>query len=272
MRGKSMPKLRRTPKVFASSYRPPTTSSSRSAARVSLSAWRPIFVVVAIVAGFGLLTRLPIFQLKSVSVEGVNNPETVTELKSLVGSSIFSGQISRTVERWLATDPALNALSCRRGIPDTLQCQASYRSGALVWKQSNGEFWVDINGRVFSARQPEQPAAIVVEDALATATIGGDVASTEIVELFLRLEKALTDRLIVVNRFYVVDAVYQPGVVIGGFTTSDGRQIQKEVRAVFAATESIEAQVRTLKQLLDNNGDQIAGQIDLRVPGYVYYR
>lgn len=266
-----MPKLRRTPKVFASSYRP-TTSSSHSTARVSLSAWRPIFVVVAIVAGLALLTRLPIFQLKSVSVEGVNNPETVAELKSLVGSSIFSARITRTVDHWLATDPALRSLSCRRGIPDTLQCQATYRTGALVWKQPNGEFWVDVNGRVFSVRQAEQPATIVVEDALATAAIGADVASTEIVELFLRLQKALTDRLIVVNRFYIVDAVYQPGVVIGGFTTSDGRQIQKEVRAVFAATESIEAQVRTLKQLIDNNGDQVAGYIDLRVPGYVYYR
>lgn len=271
MKGK-MPRssLRRTPKVFGTSYQPPTPSNSRSSV-VRQRAWRPIAVVATLVIGAFLIARLPFFQIKSVTAEGVTSTELTADLQALVGHSIFSSQITRVTNRWLSRDQSLESLVCRRGIPNTVRCSATNRTGVMVWRQGGAEFWVDQNGRAFALRAATEPAPLVVEDQGVAVKLGGNVASREIVDVFLRLHQRLAERSIAVKHFFVADVLYQPGAVITSFPVNGQTNLEKELTAVFAVTESIESQVRTLSSLLASRGTQIQTRIDLRVPGYVYY-
>ncbi len=268
----NQPKLRRTPKVFGTSYRPSPPSSRGQAPIVTFKHWRPVITVVVLVVLGALVSRLPVFQIKTVTITGLTNAELISELEGLRGKSIFSGSISRTTSKWLGRDPSLAELVCRRGIPDSISCSGKNRTGALVWKNQTGEYWVDADGRVFSARSATEQAALVVEDRVGEIKIGTDVASQEIITTYLRLQQRLTDRSIAVKNFIVADALYQPSVIISSFPGPSSAAIQREVTVLFAATESIDAQVQTLASLLIQRGERVAAQIDLRVPGYVYYR
>lgn len=262
--------LRRTPKVFGTSYRPQAKKASQLSI-VKTRAWKPIVIVAGVALAFFLVARLPIFQIKSVTVEGAVSAELAAELQGLVGHSIFSGQITRVTSRWLVGDQSLAALNCRRGIPNTVRCRAVNRTGVVVWRQGGNEFWVDESGRAFARYQPTESASLVVEDRGAPVEIGSDVASSEIISVFLRLRDRLVERSIGVKHFFVADVLYQPGVVISSFPVTGQPVLQKDLTILFAATESVDAQVQTLASLLATRGVNVASRIDLRVPGYVYY-
>jgi len=261
--------LKRTPKVFGTSYQPSSTASK--ATPLKGKNWRPVGAVIVAVCLAILTARLPVFQIKSVTTDGVTNPELLADLQTLVGHSIFSGQITRVTDRWLIRDQSLATLFCRRGLPSSVRCNATTRHGVLVWRQGTAEYWVDDNGRAFAVRQPTETAGLIVEDQAANPVkVGSDVASGEIVDVFLRLQQGLTDRAIVVRHFFIADVLYQPGALVSSFTVH-GQMVQKDVSVLFAATESIDSQVRTLASLLAERGDRIQGRVDLRVPGYIYY-
>jgi cell division septal protein FtsQ len=263
--------LRRTPKVFGTSYRPASSPTKRHSPTVTLKHWKPILIIIGIAVLGSLVARLPFFQIQTVTISGVTNQELISELEALKGKSIFSSQITRTTTKWLSRDQSLSELTCRRGLPDAVTCSGKNREGVLIWRQTDGEFWVDVSGRVFAERQPTDATALVVEDRLGQVKTGIDVASREIIETYTRLNQQLTERSIGVKHFIVVDALYQPTVVISSFPGPGGAIIQKELAVQFAATESIAAQVKTLASLLGQRAERVATRIDLRVPGYVYY-
>lgn len=265
-------KLRRTPKVFGTSYRPSPTKSNRPLSNTNFKFWRPVILVVGLVMVALLITRLPVFQIKTVTINGLTNAELIGELEALKGKSIFSNQINRTTTKWLNHDQSLSGLACRRGIPDAITCTGKNREGVLIWKQGEKEYWVDGVGRVFASRQASDPTALVVEDRAGEVRVGDDVASQEIVDTYVRLHQRLSERSITIKNFFVADALYQPSVIISAFPGPGGGVIQKDITIQFAATESIDAQVKTLASLLGQRGERVAERIDLRVPGYVYYR
>ncbi len=272
MKGK-MPRsnLRRTPKVFGTSYQPVKTSG-RNRLVVPSKAWRPIISLVVVVAVALLVARLPFFQIQTVTVDGSSNPELAAELQELVGHSIFTSQISRVTNRWLGRDQSLATFVCRRGVPNSVRCSVALRQGVLVWRQGTSEFWVDENGRAFASRQADQPSPLIVEDRLTkVVNLGDDVASREIIDVLIRLQQELGKRSIVVRHFFINDVLYQPGALVTAFPLANQSVVQKEVSVIFTATETVTGQVRILTSLLAERGEKIDSRIDLRVPGYVYY-
>lgn len=272
MKGKmNRSKLQRTPKVFATSYRPPARTSRGQAPSHVIKNWRPIIIVVGIVVLSVLVARLPLFQVKSVTISGITNAELRAEIEAFNGKSIFSSQIGRTTSKWLSRDPSLAELICRRGLPDSVTCTGKTRTGVLVWKRNGAEYWVDADGRAFAARNPAEPASLVIEDRVGEVGVGVDVASREIVDTYIRLQQRLSERAIVVKNIVVADALYQPTVVISAFPGPNAVTVQKEITALFVATESVDAQVKTLVSLLGSRGQLVADRVDVRVPGYIYY-
>lgn len=219
------------------------------------------------------LSQLPVFQVKTVVVEGSDNTELQQEFQSLVGGSVFSRNLTRTVDRWLARDQSLSELRCRRGLPDTITCVAKSRQPSLIWLREGKEFLVDGQGLLYAEKGPQPLGIPSVEDKIGEeASVGSDVISGEIASQVVTLDSLLREREITVNRFFIQDSVYQIGATITGWTDSGGTSIQKELSVLFVSTESLEAQIKTLHSLLLQRGADVAKQIDLRVPGYVYYQ
>jgi hypothetical protein len=219
------------------------------------------------------LTRLPVFQIKTVAVEGSDNVELQKDFQGLIGTSVFSRELSRTVERWLLKDRSLSGLECRRGLPDSISCEAVLRAPSLVWLRDGKEFLVDDDGALYAEKGPQALSLPVVEDRLAEAVqIGNAVASAEVVEQLTRLHRLLGDRGITVSKFFITDSLYQIGAVLTSWQDSSGAVVNKELTALFVSTQPLEAQTKALRALLRERGSQINERVDLRVPGYLYYK
>lgn len=267
------PKLRRTPKVFGTSYQPPSRTKANSTFRPTAVSLQPVFRVVLLVLLLFGLSRLPVFRIKHVAIEGADNAQLQTDLQALVGQSIFSRKIGQVTEHWLHTEGSLAILSCHKGLPSSLSCRAALRQPSLIWQQSGKEFLVDKDGVLYAEKGPGPLTVPVVQDQIgSTNQLGTNVASTEVIEQITRLKKTLEEQGIVISRFFITDSLYQVGVIIGGYKNTDNQPVTKELTALFASTQPIDAQAKVLRILLRERGGQITTRIDLRIPGYVYYK
>ncbi|QQG49983.1 MAG: hypothetical protein HZB70_00100 [Candidatus Berkelbacteria bacterium] len=262
----------KTPKVFNTSYVPPKRLSANGGVSNSL-AWRPVVRVLFVVAVIFALSRLPVFKIKQVNIEGADNALLKEELQSLVGQSIFSSTVSRTTERWLRQERSLAALTCHRGLPSSLSCQATMRSPAIIWVQSGREFLVDEEGVLYAEKSGQPLDVPLLEDRVNTdSNLGSQVASREIVEQVIRLKKILSEQSVTTKSLFVADSLYQLGALITSYVGADGQPVQKELTALFISTQPIESQVKALRTLLKERGGSIKERVDLRIPGYVYYK
>jgi hypothetical protein len=264
----------RVPKVFNSSYQPSKPKQpGKPFPLLHDPAFRPVVWVAVVVLVLVGITRLPVFQIKSVTLEGTDNEQLHQELQTFVGHSIFSRQISQAVERWTSDDRSLAALHCRRGLPNSLSCTAVTRLPALIWVRDGSEYLVDKEGLLYARKGPQPLDLPVLEDRLPGAVeLSTNIASGEVVEKIIRLSTLLQSRSIDVGGFFITDSLYQVGVSATAFNTADGTRVEKEFTVLFTSTQPLQAQMRVLAALLDQQRANIAAQVDLRVPGYVYYR
>lgn len=255
----------RTPKVFSSSYIPPK-AKARKELRLG-----PIFkVVVLAVIIFGV-TRLPIFKVNSVSVQGTSNLDLTNDLNALKGSSIFSRKISSTIERWLREDGSIADLNCRKGLPSDLSCVVKPREPKLILKKNGQEYVLDGLGVVFATRAAEFNAPVLEDRAAQEVKLGEEILSEQVVDQIIKLDDILKEAEIIVDRYLVEDSLYQLGAVVTSFKAGD-ELLSKSIIVRFVSSESITSQTKTLQSLLKERGRSISERVDLRVPGYVYYK
>lgn len=251
----------RTPKVFGTSYRP---SVAPKTTKLHPS-WKAVVLIVLIVGGFFMIARLPFFQLKEVELVGSSNEELSRELQSLAGHSIFSGYVSRKIDQLKLDHPSIEVLSCKRGIPDSLNCQVTYRTPQVIWQVAGQSFLVDKHGIVYGEKLSEFPELMVVEDPLnQNVNVGDLVASQEVIESLKNLRNLLNGRQVVSQQFVLSESLYQVAVKI----THNGQPVS----ALFLLTASLEGQVESLVTTLGQKGESVKERIDLRVPGYVFVK
>ncbi len=248
--------VRRTPKVFGTSYRPPRSTT------FDIKPFRPILVVIIIFAAVILIPRIPLFTIRSVEVDGAGDPAVTMPLHQLAGQSLFSRKISTTVNHIEETDVTISQLNCRRGIPHSLHCQVNYRQPVILWKAENSYFSVDDSGLVFNQSPSPIAGLTIVEDQRSQhVVIDQIVISSGAIEAYKKLATLLQAKNITFNNLFISESLYQVGA-----TLTDNRT------ALFVIHYPLDTQVNLLAQILQEKGGQIKERIDLRVPGYVYYQ
>ncbi len=261
------PKLQRTPKVFSSSYQVPNNSSGGFVLRFG-----PLAKLLVTLLALFLLSRLPVFRIKSVSVTGDTNDRLTENLAKLDGTTIFSSKIKRLSDQLINDDKSLATVSCRKGLPNSLTCNITRRQPALIWQSRDKLFLVDANGLLYQERTDDSFKGLtLVDQASQPVTIGLQVVSSEVISQIQKLNDLLTKSKIDVSRYYINDSVYQIGATVNSFMV-DGQPVTKNINILFVTTQPLEAQIKSLIALLNQKGKSINSQVDLRIPGYVYFK
>lgn len=258
---------RSTPKVFNAKYRPPKKFDW--AAYRSL---KPLLLLLGLfLAGF-LITRLPFLQISSVELVGSTDPKLEESLNTLRGRSIFSRTISGQITTIKAQSLALEDLNCSKGIPATLKCRVVMREPVLVWKNSSGELLLDRHGVAYQAKTDQAGLPVIEDRVNSPIKIGSVIISEELVKQYQAFLLQMLERGFVVKQLFVTESFYQFGAIVSGRTTPEQPfTTNGELTVLLTTSYPIEAQIRTLSQLLQERSPVIKERIDLRVPGYLYY-
>jgi len=250
--------LRSSVKLLGSSYLPPKPKQSGP------SPWRPVFWIVLLIAGLFLLARLPIFRIKEISVSGSANKSISAKLEPLRGVSIFSSKIDALQRHVQREDPGIGSLNCRRGVPSILKCTVAYRKPVLAWKNGKAQLFVDEAGYAFE-RSTEAPLDLptVIDRAKSSPKAGDRVLSSQIVEAYLELDSLLRKSSLNPTEYFIGESLFQIGAIIeiGG----------REAQVLFSIASPATWQVKTLRAVIAKKGKTAFSNVDLRVPGYVYY-
>ncbi len=259
--------LRRAPKVFNSTYRPPAPRKERGQYR----SLRPLLGLVGVIILLLLLARLPIFTIKSVLVEGTTDAVVISELEKLKGRSVFSQFISSTVQQIRSNHVEIADLICKRGIPDTIRCQVSVREPSLIWRHNNQGWLVDSTGYIY-APAPESTTILTIEDRGPTAvTAGQTVISPELVAFYQQLLNGLQEDGYAVTSTYITESLFQLNVVTTGNNKPEiAWTPTKPITLMLVTSYSVESQRQALRQIVIDKKSSITERIDLRVPGYAY--
>ncbi len=260
---------RRTPKVFYSSYSQ-TQRSISGGSTMSPGQFRQLLIVAIIIIGGYFLTRLPVFQIKTVTITGTDDPALIGELNSLVGYSILSASVTQKVQEVSQAHPELEKLDCIKGIPDTLRCVAELRQALLGWRTNGQTYLLDQHGVAY--QQTTSPAVLVVEDRKNVVVALGDrPISSEVLDVYRVLQSGLTANGYVVDKFFVNTSVLHAGVVVSSRAVGlpfPANPIELE----FSLSYPVSIQISTLNKLLESKSGQIGLRVDLRTPGYLYYK
>lgn len=251
----------RNPKIFGSSYQPPTPKSS---AKLSKS-WRPIIFLILIISGVLLLGRLPIFLIKSIEFSGDPSSELQGRLDGLMGYSLFSGAIARRSSE-ISNRPEVDKFVCHRGIPSVLRCRLTLKQPRIVWQSGTSQYFIDDTGVIFAAASGDLSKMVVIEDTKQQPiTLGQNIVSTTIIGSYQALIDALAHNGLTVSRLKLDESLYQVTAVID-------RPGKSSIQGLFLLANDIGSQVSSVVTVMIQKGDAVTERIDVRVPGYVYVK
>ncbi len=259
---------RRTPKVF---YSPYSQNQRQSLAPTrSPGQLKQLFIVGVIIIGGYFLTRLPVFQVRTIVLAGSNNPELTIQLDGLKGSSILSGAIAERVAQIERHYPELEMLECIKGIPNTLRCQATERQPQLAWQTGGHMYLLDGGGVAYQIT--EAPNVPIVEDRKNVAVkLGDQPINGEILSIYRDIQTKLTESGYTVGRFFVNTSVLHAGAVLTSRAAGSPFPANP-IEVELSLSYPVSIQVVMLNQLLETKSSQISNRVDLRTPGYLYYK
>lgn len=218
------------------------------------------------------MMRLPFFTIQSVEVVGPLDAESTKALQTLQGQSLFSHKVSQVVTELRHKNLTIATLSCRRGVPSTVRCQASDRQAVALWQRQDQRFAVDANGLVFAvAGSVSKP---VIEDRAAQSVeIGQVVAGAELLGYYQKLIAALASQGLTLDHLFVDQSLYQVGALLTGSTNAAiPFPAVQPLTVLFAANRSLDDQIATLVLTLQQKSGSITSYIDVRVGEYVYFK
>ncbi|MEK7171040.1 MAG: hypothetical protein AAB774_01910 [Patescibacteria group bacterium] len=247
------------PKIFGSSYQPPSPKSPR---RIS-QAWRPIIGLLVIISGILLIGRLPIFRIDTVELSGGGNDIVRQQLDDLIGQSLFSGSVSRLIEKTQAVTDVDN-FTCRRGIPSVLRCQLTLKQPQIVWQSGSQSYFIDKDGVIFAPVSGDISKLLLIEDTKQQPiTLGQNIVSAEIINTYQHLIALLAEKNLAASRLQLDESLYQVTAVID-------RPSQPSIKGLFLMSNDLDSQVESVATVLAQKSGSVTERIDVRVPGYVY--
>lgn len=257
-----MKRISKTPKIFTSSYRP-QLNGVKEGSRY----WRIVAAVAAVIVGFLLIGRLPVFLLNDIEIEGQTTAEIATILKSLRGKSVFSSTVSRIQDQIKKEYLVVRTVKCYRGLPNSLRCKIQLREPRIVWQDNQGKALVDETGYLYERVENNIDESIitVVDMSPQIASVGSFVISPEVINHYYSLADFLKSSGISIEKVEIADTIYHFDATL---RLNDGKTFSVRLTTTIPS----ELQAKSLLALLSKRPETISSQVDLRVPGYIYVR
>lgn len=248
--------VRRTPKVFNSSYRPPRTGPS-----VDLRQLKYIFIVLLILAGLYGITKVPAFRISNIQID-TDNQLLLDEVNKLQGQSLLGSAVTSMNNEILANNLSIKTLECSKGIPSTVKCFVTFREPVFNWQGKDGKIGLlDNNGLLFEEVTVPKEGAMLVSDNSMDFKVGEVVVGAPIINAYQSLIALTKAREITILKFVVNDTTLQVDAQIGS-----GQTVK------FNLTNSLVGQVDTVKTVLASQPQNAKTVIDVRVPGNLYLK
>lgn len=264
--------MRSTPKVFNASFKPPKTYNWSG-----LRQWLPVLWIALFFIGLTLIARLPVFRISNIIVEGTGEKDIIATIEELSGQSIFSRNVSRLQERLPAQYYSIAQATCRRGIPSTLRCEVTLRQPGMIWKTADEQFLVDNQGvvysKVISTIGADQRVLMTVEDGRGLKVeLGDKIATSEILTSMNEALTAFNTQGYTTGSVLIDDAYYQFRVNL--ISRSDGGPFPtfSPLPVLMTSSYPITSQVNATVEILKTKSSAITQYLDLRVPGYAYFK
>lgn len=258
---------RRAPKIFFPPYKvkKPLLESSQQ--------FKQLIIVVAIVVGVYFFTRLPVFQIKNIDTATIENPEVVSKLNKLLGQSILSPDIANKIREIENSHFEIFDLHCDKGIPDTLRCKIEQRVPIFSWNTGGLVYLIDREGFAYKLMNDMDTVSIdnIVDRSNIEVTVGDQVMSEEIVTIYAEITTILKENNFIIDSLFVKSTALHPGAVLSG--RQDGQPFAlNKIEVEFSASYPIGIQIKLLSQIIETKAGLIKEKVDLRTPGYVYYK
>jgi|GEM_PF-1388669 len=267
-----MGRVFRPPKVFTSSWQPPAPKRHQAG---GLS-WR-FFLWGILLIGFAWLYFSPLLAVQEINISGDQDEATINQLKQLQSVPILSRRIGSLVHEIRSSSLALTDVSCRRGLPHTLNCQIEQRKAMAIWVVGTNRYLIDESGLIYADVTNTTVSDIGIEiDDLGNipVKVGDFVLSRQIIGEYGRIVGDLTANNLTASKFILTDAtLYQVDVLMLPAPKYSGTLAKTaQLTVKFNLTNSVENQLATLLAILQAHGAEITERIDLRVNGTVYYK
>jgi cell division septal protein FtsQ len=262
----SKSRLRATPKVFNQSIQFTKPSNKRN------TYWRPILGLLTLVVVVLAIGRIPALRINQIILSGTTDSQVISKLDELKGHSLFSRDIARIVGEAKHQNTKLASLDCRRGIPRLLRCNATERTGQVIWQVKDSRYLTDGDGLVFALADSPSPDLITIEDRFSqTINLGSTVASKPIIDQYRQLAELLKRNSIGFDRLMLDETIYQVTVKLTSINVNETTTL-KNLDVLFSLTNPLDGQVKSLVALINDRSGSINDHIDLRNPGYAYYK
>lgn len=250
--------------------RTPKDSSELVIPRYAIYLGLALAVVLFLVWFF---TAAPWLKVKDIRIDGEVTDESKAEIDKMRGQNILWLSVTKPERVITANQPSIKEIEILRGIPDTLRVRLIEREPAIIW-ELNGR-WLTVDPSGFAFRQqdlnrltdggfdyPGTDLPVVVDRAGVQTGVGKYVVRPQ----FISFTRQLADRLpkefqLRMIRGEIAETSFAMTVV-----TDAGWNI------LFDTTRSLDAQLRTLTQVLESRRGDIKEYIDLRVRGWVYFK
>ncbi|MEX2361594.1 MAG: hypothetical protein WD544_00180, partial [Patescibacteria group bacterium] len=224
-----------------------------------------------IVVGGYFLTRLPVFQIDSVELNNINNQEIIDQLNTLKGKSIISSATAVTIEKIRESSVEVIDIHCDKGIPNKLRCTAELRAPVFIWQSSQKDYFIDKVGVAYRSVSSSGDLTIIEDRKKLPVKIGEQVMSEEMVNIYQSITETLSEKKIVISNFFIDISPFHPGVVAS--KRLDKLPFPaKPIEILYSSSYPVSIQTQLLSQTLENKSSKITKYIDLRTPGYIYYK
>lgn len=234
--------------------------------------WVGISAVVAIFI-LWLLTAAPWLKVKDIRIEGVATEETKAEIEKLKGQNILWLSVTSPDRVVTEHQPSIKEIKILRGIPDTLIVKLIEREPSMIWQVNDVWYTVDPTGFVFKEQQinkredgsldyPGTTLPVVVDTKLVPVRVKQTIVRPQFITFVKTLQERLPKELnLRVIRGEVGETTFNVTMV-----TDAGWNV------LFDTTRPLEAQMKTLMNVLESKRADIHQYVDVRVRGWVYYK
>lgn len=212
---------------------------------------------IAVAVGWGAvsLTRMPVFAVTTVRVEGVSHldADAVSRLAGIRSGSSIVWLPKRAIAERLVSEPWVKDVSIDRDMPHTVIIRVGERTPALVVDAGGADLWTVSTDGLWLGKRTSETSLPVVRDVKDPAPARGGRVTNREVQNAVRIAQGLSPELLRTTRFISAPTVEKTALV----TTDD-------VEVFIGSSEDIARKDRIVREILKKEKDRVL-YINVRV-------
>lgn len=225
------------------------------------------FFLVLLLVGFFVYVFLigDYFQVKKVVVKGSTNEHVLEYLETFKGKNIFSINNFKMASEIKKIYPQAYNVNVLKGLPNMLKVTTTKRSVVMLWQSDGKVYMVDKMGIVFQEAPglgEQNNLPLVIDTRNFDVTLGKRLVSWKFIDFVS----------IVHNNFYPIENIKMTRIEIDETSFHPVLVTEAGWKVFVDVNVPPEDQLNDLKIILDKHRNDIAQYVDLRIPGYGYYK